>query len=513
MKTIMIIDDEPLIRRGLESMIPWESLPYQLLGQASNGEEGLNKIREWKPDVVITDIKMPKMDGLSMIKEAMKEPNPPVFIVLSGYEDFDLVRSAMRLGAMDYLLKLSLDENEITRVLTEAGQMVRGNQPTGGPVKSDFKENFLKELLLLRDDKVFLEKMGQKTIAVQEGYYYRFLCLKLLELPPENWNADNLSQNFLVNICREQIPEGVETYQFKLDQAAYGIYIESEGILPPDHLTALCKAMGGAVKQYLNQEVMMGISAPHHNIIHVTEALDEALQSVAFRISGEGKQVHSYTDLLNEAYFMKQLDHLKAEPDFTDALETLILQFQKFVAQKATLREARQICLKLITTVYEMDGESRSFFTGWLKQTYETIEDLESLTDEEAVSSWLLRLEQGLISFSQQYMGEIYRYKVKRAKQYIYENRYQKIALHEVAAQLEITPGYLSRIFKKVTQMSFSDYITQVKMEEAKTLLLRDNNRIYEVSSILGYEDPYYFSKVFKRVTQMTPSEYIARKG
>jgi two-component system response regulator YesN len=83
--------------------------------------------------------------------------------------------------------------------------------------------------------------------------------------------------------------------------------------------------------------------------------------------------------------------------------------------------------------------------------------------------------------------------------------------LNEVASVLEITPSYLSRIFKKVTQQSFSDYIAEVKIEEAKSLLLKDNNRIYEVSSILGYDDPYYFSKVFKKITQMTPSEFIAR--
>lgn len=508
----MIIDDEPLIRRGLESMIPWEKLDFHLLGQASNGEEGLLKIREWKPDVVITDIKMPKMDGISMMQEAMKDKNPPVFVVLSGFNDYELVRSAMRLGAIDYLMKLNLDEEEITRVLTEASQMTSEMKKGGGSVTSDFKENFLKELLQMRNDREFYQKMSQKEISIQEGFYYRFICLRLSELLPKTWSESTLTQNFLVNICKEQIPEGIELYEFLIEDDVYAIYMESPGILPQSILMSRCEAMEAAIKKYLNQDVFVGISAPHHNVMHISTALEEALQSVAFHISGEDKHVHYYTDLLNEPYFIRQLDHLNAEPDFADAMETLLLQLQKFISQKATLEEAVRICLKLITGIYGMDAVSKEFFTAWFTKSYETIQDFDHLNSIRAVGTWLLRLEQGLISFSQQYMGEIYRYKVKRAKQYIYDNRFQKIALNDVAAKLEITPGYLSRIFKKVTQTSFSDYIAEVKIEEAKKLLLLDNNKIYEVSNMLGYDDPYYFSKVFKRVTQSTPSEYIARK-
>ena len=93
MTSILIVDDEPLIRRGLESMIPWESLQCQLADQASNGQEGLKKIRQHHPDIVFTDIRMPVMDGLQMIEEAQRGGDHPVFIILSGYNDFELVRS------------------------------------------------------------------------------------------------------------------------------------------------------------------------------------------------------------------------------------------------------------------------------------------------------------------------------------------------------------------------------------------------------------------------------------
>lgn len=125
MTSILIVDDEALIRRGLESMIPWERLDCFLVDQASNGEDGLEKIRMHHPDIVFTDIKMPKMNGLQMIEEAVRDPGHPVFIILSGYNDFELVRSAMRLGAIDYLMKLNLEENELVSLIQSAQSMLR----------------------------------------------------------------------------------------------------------------------------------------------------------------------------------------------------------------------------------------------------------------------------------------------------------------------------------------------------------------------------------------------------
>lgn len=511
MKTVMIIDDEPLIRRGLESMIPWDRLNCRLAGAAANGEEGLKKIRELKPEVVFTDIKMPKVDGISMMKQVLKEPNPPVFVVLSGYNDYDLVRSAMRLGAIDYLMKLDLEEAELERVLREAIELSEGKTEEHAQAgASDFKENMIGRLLQMKENRVSCE-MGQGEIDLEAGFFYRLLCIKPFYLAGEKWKESTLAQNFLLNICKEHIPEGIETYEYRTAEGIFVLYLESSRALPKELFVSKCQNMEGAVKKYLNQEVVMGVSALHHNILNLPKALEEALQSIAFSISGVGKRVHFYTDLLNLQHFETQLKTLLSDPDWLESMENFLLQLQRFVTQRASHEEAVKLCHMLMQKVYEVHEGSKSFFTEWFDQSYETEEDFAGLLNGQAVSQWLLRLQQGVIVFSQQYMGEIYRYKVKKAKEYIYENRFQKISLNEVAAQLEITPSYLSRIFKKVTQKSFSDYIAEVKIEEAKKLLLQDNNRIYEVSNILGYEDSYYFSKVFKRVTQMTPSEYIAR--
>ena len=171
MTSILIVDDEPLIRRGLESMIPWESLQCQLADQASNGQEGLKKIRQHHPDIVFTDIRMPVMDGLQMIEEAQRGGDHPVFIILSGYNDFELVRSAMRLGAIDYLTKLNLDEKELISLIQTAKTMIQpAKQPAAPPPSTDFKKSFIAEMLRLKPDKNLLFQQMPQNFTLQKPF-------------------------------------------------------------------------------------------------------------------------------------------------------------------------------------------------------------------------------------------------------------------------------------------------------------------------------------------------------
>ncbi|MGI5948363.1 MAG: response regulator [Lachnospiraceae bacterium] len=512
MTSILIVDDESLIRRGLESMIPWERLDCRLVDQASNGEDGLHKIRQYHPDIVFTDIKMPKMDGLQMIEEAIKEPEHPIFIILSGYNDFELVRSAMRLGAIDYLIKLNLDEDELVSLIQSAQSMLlqRPGRQSSPSRSEDFKKGFIKEMLKLNPDKDLFTRQLPENFSLKDNCFYRVLYFSLndQESAPQ---LDEFSQNFLDSLCIEQFPERTDISVHRLTPDAMILYVEYRDVMSPDILLKKCQTILNSVKRYLNRQLVIGISAPHQNIMHLSSAREEAMKSSSFHVSGIDSSIHFYTDFLNTESLQRQLNLLNTETLFFEAAENFMLQVQKFMSQSSTKPEdARQICFLLISKLYGFDQKSREFFIKWFGKEYTSSTQFEKSGIPELVS-WLLHLAQGIDHYSRQYMTEIYRYKVKKAREYIYENRFQKISLNEVADLLEITPSYLSRIFKKVTHQSFSDYVAEVKIEEAKSLLLKDNNRIYEVSSILGYDDPYYFSKVFKKVTQMTPSEFIAR--
>ena len=194
--------------------------------------------------------------------------------------------------------------------------------------------------------------------------------------------------------------------------------------------------------------------------------------------------------------------------------EVFFAEVKQLVLQQLELEQAYELCYELLQSIYKLDTNSRKFFIHCYDYEFVTLDDfMQRYPSKIDLYKWITQLEEGVKKYSQDYIPEIYHYKIKKAKQYIFDNKYKRITLNEVAEFLDITPAYLSRIFKKVTRQSFSDYISEVKIQEAKILLLQNNNKIYEVSNHLGYEDPYYFSKVFKKFTHMTPSEYIAKQS
>lgn len=121
---VAIIDDEPLVRLGLQSMLRWEDLGYEIVGEAANGRQGLDLIIEHNPDIVITDVKMPVLDGLEMMRLASQAGRHPKYIVLSGYDEFHLVKQAMKLGAEEYLIKLDLESEALEHALAAAREKI-----------------------------------------------------------------------------------------------------------------------------------------------------------------------------------------------------------------------------------------------------------------------------------------------------------------------------------------------------------------------------------------------------
>lgn len=506
---VLIVDDEPLIRRGIESMISWSEMGCRLVGQAQNGEEGLRKIEEEAPDIVFTDIKMPKMDGISMMKEAIKEDCPPVFVVLSSYDDFELVRAAMKLGAIDYLIKLNIEENELRAVLQEAMKRLKEKEhcQPHEEEKPVFKQNFIKEMLKFHPDKEMCEKILPPFFALQQGHFYQVLYI---EAATNVFAENDLAQNFLLNICKEQIPANIETYGCIVSDKSAAFYLESEENprISRENFVVKCKAMICGIKLYLNQSCSIGISSEHRNMMHLSEALNEAMQSVCYSVDNSDCPVYYYGDFLSVEYLNNYIERLSQESDFFDEVSNFLLLLKKFLAKKGAWEETCTLAYSLIEKIYSLDSNSKNY----LDKEYTCLEDIKkSAPNISALEEWLEHLEECLSQHSWLCDGQIFRYKVKKAQNYIYNNRFSKISLNEVAEKLEITPSYLSRIFKKVIQKSFSDYVAEVKINEAKKLLLENNNRIYEVSEMLGYDDPYYFSKVFKKITQMTPSEYIGK--
>ena len=355
------------------------------------------------------------------------------------------------------------------------------------------------------------EKVISPSFVLEKNRVYQILYI---EGTTDFLKENDFAQNFIINICKEQIPTETEAYGCVLDEKSAAFYLEYEEVHPISRelLLSKCQAMIAGIKLYLNQNCLIGLSAKHRNIVHLSRGLDEALTSISYRMSGAEQSVHFYENSLSISYLKRHLERVLRESDFAEGMEGFFALFKKFLEQKGDKKECWDFSWEILKEIEGSDPGVCAYMRQYFGREYLLKEEWQKLIqDQYGLPAWTEQMEKCLASYGENDTGEIFRYKVKRAQKYIYDNRFSKLSLNEIAEKLEITPSYLSRIFKKVLQKSFSDYVAEVKMKEAQKLLLENNNRVYEVSQMLGYDDPYYFSKVFKKVTQMTPSEYIGK--
>ena len=253
---ILIADDEPLVRAGIKAVIPWNDHGFDVIGEVSDGNEAYEKILALKPDILITDIKMPGMDGITLLKKLKQEKVPIQSVVLSCFDEFELVREAMKYGARDYILKLSIDPAKILEVLGEIRQDLADlpeNEPHFSLNTDDLKYLFIKKLQnrgFTSDEQIenVLHNI-QLTISLKNYYLMRFTFEPETAKIPDD-NRRKMIYNLLNQLCQRY--PGNEL--FSLDEKGYLIIQNAE------KNDFLCRQISAAMKQYANQTVYFGIS-------------------------------------------------------------------------------------------------------------------------------------------------------------------------------------------------------------------------------------------------------------
>ncbi|WP_069998969.1 response regulator [Cellulosilyticum sp. I15G10I2] len=535
----MIVDDEPLVRLGLESMIKWEELGYTLVPCATNGQEGLDHIIHYRPDIVITDIKMPIMDGIQMIEKCKARGINIKFIVLSSYDEFNLVKQVMKLGAMDYLIKLNLNEKELSELLIKLREELSENAKEKSKDeelkqylisnKKTLKQDFIRKLMLgmidLKDKKSIRKDI--KGLGMNENLTYALNCIRLVK-PETKQEAqmNDMTSFYLVNMCQDTLSNFGKGYVFLRTEKELIVFVElnkaylTDEVLYKEFIGSLGEKLLQMIKQYFNKMAVIGVSRVYDNLLGLNDAFKESMEAVKLIITDEKLPIYFYSDQAkqdakncNKVDILDLKESLIAAMDTGDEkllnelFETIYDRFNHCVSRQ----NAYEICYKLVYIVTVLGPNGEMIIKETFDKDYTEFENIQAFTTIGEVVLWIKKLQSGISQFINQKYLDVANIKVKKAKQYINQNIYVKMTLPEVAEKLEISSGYLSTIFKKVEGKSFSDYVAEVKISEAKKLLKEDNYKIYEVSAKLGYDDPYYFSKLFKKVASMTPTEFMCK--
>ncbi len=537
---VIVVDDEVLVRVGLRTTIPWESLGCRLLGDAGNGADGLRLVEEMEPDIVITDVKMPVMDGLEMIRRCRAAKHRPRFIILSSYDEFPLVGEAMRLGAEDYLIKLELDERGLGRVIGAVGEKIaaeaeesRQRQAQDAQARAT-REAARKELFARLVDRAFATSREMEEAAACVGIDAkagRVACglIRVDEIAHEERYASPedravLDAN-LEGLIAEMASDLLSAHVFRRREGVFVLAAFFEDGVAADEAAERMREAGerslAALRTYVNASATAGFSNVHEGLGALGDAFAEAAAaSEQGFFLGPGRVI-LYREVRARPARCGGIDAAAHLEQLQDALEYCDEQRvgRAFDAIAAALKrpdvgreQAYDFCCQVAYKLREIAAGQEGL---WLRDLLELIGlqgDITSRRTLRALLDWVGLVRRGVAQAVRE-AGSPHALMIRKAKKYVRDHLSREVTLGEVAKMLGVNHCHLSTLFKQEAGEGFSEYAARVKIDEARRLLATGRYRVYEVADMLGYGSPYYFSRVLKKVAATTPSAFVQRSA
>lgn len=501
---IVIVEDEIRIREGLERLIKKLSPDYSVVGIAENGQTGYELVMRAEPDVVVTDIKMPLMDGLEMLTKLYKNGFRGKAVVLTAYSEFDYARQAMRLGVKEYLLK-PIVVSDIAEALQHVSEEIHQKSVQDMLSVSGIDEIFSGILRggLEADDRMkehLLERYGLSP----EGRYIEF-CLYLgADYEKNKISARREAERIL------EFKQGLKWICFPYEREKilvfllYGYedehdterFIQQEMLRQSGKKSFECMGWNGGLRleelrngiEHIRRYMEWNISLGDDVLISYPKITGLQTSTCIYPIEIEGKmKVHLCAN-----------DHVAVEKDIED--------FGNFF-RKGMLyapREIKECYVRFLWAVMNVAKETGMLDSESLEQQALLEQIMTARTQRELRQVMELVMEK--ICHSEE--NESVHLTVKRAQSLIQEFYQTGITLEEIAAKLNITPEYLGTRFHKELGVNFSTYMKNFRMAKAKEMLIGTQLKLKEIAKKTGYGDPKYFSRVFKETTGQLPADY-----
>lgn len=499
---VLVVEDEIRIREGIEKLLS-KFTDVECVGEACDGQEGLLKLRSLKPDVVITDIMMPNMDGLEMLEEMVNEGIKTKAIVLSAYSEFEYARRAMKLGVDEYLLK-PISYNDFAKAIENTRVMLakeRSEKPEQIGTLSQTFSAILNDSQNL-DDEVRLYLKNNYEIDDEEKFALMYLYLG------DRYNDD--TEHIRAKITHMLSLYNGISYEIVEDEYRQSVIIIAYHVGSTDDLERYLQTQ---LLQTQKSEIVLGFVRTE-GITSLRNAYRELLPYMDWGISlGRGVMI-SYPKVkgiqtvsciypIDEEALAKQA---VCDSDM-DILNRSIKRFMDSLGDGGIYapKEIKECLVRFLWAIIGMAKEMGYFDKEELEQQKLLNLIMEAKTKTELMSAcdFLLSAMNGRDD-----EDNVTHLTVKRMRSMIHEYYMTGITLDEIAERMHLTPEYVGTLFHKELGVTFSTYIKNLRIAKAKELLCGSNLKLYEIAEQVGYSDPKYFGKVFKEATGMLPNEY-----
>ncbi|MCI5842639.1 MAG: response regulator [Clostridiales bacterium] len=521
MYRVLIVDDEPLARMGITSMLEGCGLDVEVTGSAANGRAALALMDEALPDIVITDIRMPVMSGLELLEYAASHYSPsPAFILLTSYEDFSYARQALRFSACSYLIKMELSRETLCDALRAAIERVQKTHPAtegrlvaGNVFINRFYNNLLTGGYHSDEEILDLARHFNQHIAAE---HYLAVCAEVEY--PESVKGDYMQQYNLYLRVMDTIKSAVALHVPCFVAASH---YERIGVVLLLRRTgdarALCEcAVAEADKlcaQYFGVHLACGAGQTVDGLLQLPASFTGAQYALHRAAAGTvqwyvpGKCAKA-PECDSEQALAKLDRSLIAAFEHCDiaAFNRVLDGFSRAAQCEDFSHMVNSVSCVLHVVLTCLDNGEQLLADAFSDEP-QSYRSLYACTSRVQLLAYLDRLRAAVVSMLTRRQSDPKYRLVMDAKEYIRTHICAKLSLGEVACAIGISQNYLSGLFRQYSELGFNDYVTSLKVETAKKMLTQEHLKVYQVSERLGFENAHYFSKVYKKFTGYSPSE------
>lgn len=523
---VMLVDDEEDVREAMKRRIDWEALGFLVVATAENGEDALDKAEIFEPDVVMTDIHMPFMDGLEMLR-ILKNQIPDIrSVILSGYDEFEYAKEAIKLEAEEYILK-PIDSDELrevfTRIKTRLDEQFSSKRDYEKLKQyysqsiDTFKEQIFIGLLEGRQNESDMKRYQEEYGFSVESAFYRVGVFFVDDVDKN----DALLNRTMLAISLKQIVE--ERFEGKISILSAN-YLDTivvmgrlkgtaEGEEFAKEMDRICKVAG----KMFNVGVTAGIGRIYGNADSIKISFREAKDASRYRMFLDSNQALLISDVeptsgiedyIEESQIRHIIRELKVgtEQSITDEITKIVDDFKKnSISFRQLYFFYAEFLLELSKLIrnYKIEKDDIDIMNINVKDEMAGYSSPDQFRDRLLEIS--LKVHERISSEQMDNTKKL----AEQAVSYIHDHYKETgLAVEDLCMHLGVGASYFSSVFKKNTGVSFVTYLTKVRLDEAKRLLDTTEEKSYVIAGMVGYDEPNYFSYVFKKQFGVSPSKY-----
>ncbi len=529
---VLLVDDEPQAIDAMEHKIHWKDLHFQVVGSATNGVKALDLVEKLQPDVVLTDIRMPYMDGLELTRRLNQEYANIRVILCTGFDEFEYAKEAVHLDVQEYMLK-PVNAEELSDSLLRLKRSLdheREEKLNVTKLQNYFKEslpalrsNFFVSLLEGRLERGDYENFLASYEIDMKGPLYCCLVFHtsshhvpegmdpmLLSLSVEREIKRRIQEEKRENACQEFIYLGNTVVIVELD---------SEEKLA--QATDACDRFCRWAYRVMGAVVTAGVGRPCESLFEIHSSYEGAREAVSYRVLYGTKRAINIGELVpkegnsfssSEESRMKDLYRSIQVGDEEKIKKAVCEEIEKMQKNAGSINQYNMSALEIVNGLYRFcQNNSLDFneITGGSKNIYQRVPEM----DESALTHWLTLVAVAIGNQLKNARNSSSQKMVADAKNLVKDHYMDSdISLDTVCAKLGVSNSYFSSVFKKETGQSFISYLTDCRMEVAEKLLFYTQEKSYAIAEKVGYQDANYFGYVFKKKYGVSPSKYRGEK-